>query len=289
MRLTILPVVRRSLGLLLLIATWVFLSACAASQHRPSTPPVPIDFAQAMQYAQRCALIYESDAAIRLHTPAGTSVAIMPETASGIKAFVETDDVHHVQWVVVRGTSNVANIRLDVDYNKVIEARLQVPLHKGFADAALLVYRFVKPLLKPGYDTRVTGHSLGGAAAVIVLMLLKEDGVMLGPALTFGQPKVTNREGVSKYHTLPLLRFVNDRDPVPQLPPLEIFAVLDEGPFQHLGPEVVLEDGATYLYFDQGRAARGSLLSFWQSLGNQQIPDHSIAEYLRSLRAKVGP
>ncbi|HJT21997.1 MAG TPA: hypothetical protein VJ746_16090 [Nitrospira sp.] len=38
------------------------------------------------------------------------------------------------------------------------------------------VYRFAKPLLKTDYETRVTGHSYGGAAAAIVLMMLKEDG-----------------------------------------------------------------------------------------------------------------
>jgi hypothetical protein len=77
-------------------------------------------------------------------------------------------------------------------------------------------------------------------------MLLKEDGFKLGQAMTFGQPKVTNGDGARKYSTLPLLRFVNDKDPVSLLPPFELFAVLDEGPFQHFGPEVVLGDGGAF-------------------------------------------
>jgi hypothetical protein len=128
---------------------------------RPTTPPSPIDFVHALQYAQRSALVYETDAAIRQKAPAGTTVSIMPETATGVKAYVETDDSKKTQWVVVRGTSNLANMKLDVDYNKVVDPRLQVPLHKGFADMALQAYRFAKPLLKPGYEIRVTGHSLG--------------------------------------------------------------------------------------------------------------------------------
>ncbi len=254
----------------------------------PGTPPAPIDFIQALAYAQRAALVYESDATIRQKAPAGTTVSILPETATGVKAYVETDDAKKLQWIVVRGTSNLANVKLDVDYNKVVDSRLQVPLHKGFADTALQVYRFAKPLLKPGYDTRVTGHSLGGAAAVIVLMLLKEDGVTLGQAMTFGQPKVTNRQGAAKYRGLPLLRFVNDRDPVPLLPPLDIFSLLDEGPFQHFGPEVVLKDGTTYAYFPEHQASRFSVTSFWSTLGNQQPPDHPIAAYMQSLQAKTG-
>jgi hypothetical protein len=58
--------------------------------------------------------------------------------------------------------SNLINIRLDEDYNKVVDARLQIPLHKGFADASLQVYQFAKPLLKTEYETRVTGHSSAG-------------------------------------------------------------------------------------------------------------------------------
>ena len=189
------------------------------------TPP-PIDFALVLQYAQRSALVYEADTAIRQNAPAGTTIAIMPETPAGVKAYVETDDAHKLQWIVARGTSNLANVKLDIDYNKVVDPRLQIPLHKGFADAAVPIYRFAKPLLKPGYEVRVTGHSLGGAAALIVVMLLKEDGVALGQAITFGQPTVTNRAGVAKYRALPLLRVVNDKDLVPLLPPLDPLSVL---------------------------------------------------------------
>ncbi len=275
--------------LILLVATAAGVTACAkVTKPSPTTPPTPIDFAQALQYAQRAALVYETDAAIREKAPASTTVSIMPETATGVKAYVETDDAKKLQWLVVRGTSNLENMKRDVDYNKVVDPRLQVPLHKGFADTALQVYRFAKPLLKPGYETRMTGHSLGGAAAVIVLMLLKEDGMTLGQAMTFGQPKVTNRQGVAKYRSLPLLRFVNDRDPVPLLPPLDVFALLDEGPFKHFGPEVVLKDGSNYVYYAEPQAERFSVTSFWATLGNQQPPDHPIATYIQSLQAKTG-
>ncbi|NOS78484.1 MAG: lipase family protein [Nitrospira sp.] len=254
----------------------------------PTQPPAPIDFALALQYAQRAALVYETDAAIKQKSPAGTTVSFMVETPKGVKAYIETDDAKKIQWVAVRGTSTLENVKLDVDYNKVVDGRLQIPLHKGFADTALQVYAFAKPLLRPGYEVRVTGHSLGGAAAAIVLMLFKEDGVKLGQAMTFGQPKVTNRAGVEKYRGFPLLRFVNDKDPVPLLPPLDISTILDEGPYKHVGPEVVLKDGTDYAYFGDVQAERFSVISFWNNLGRQEVPDHSIANYIQSLQAKTG-
>lgn len=261
--------------------------ACAGPSTRPTEPPTPLNFAEILEFAERSALVYQDDATIRRASPPGSRISISGPMASGLKVYVETDDARRRQWIVVRGTANLANVKLDADYNQIVDGRLRVPLHKGFADAALQVYGFAKPLLQPGYDTRVTGHSLGGAAAVIVLMLLKEDGLALGPAITFGQPKVTNRDGSRTYRSLPLLRIVNDQDPVPLLPPFDLFSLLDEGPYQHVGPEVVLKDGTGYLYFSDHQAQRRSVTSFWNTLGNQDLPDHAIAQYVQNLRVKA--
>ncbi len=256
----------------------------------PSALPTAIDFSLVCQYAQRAALVYEQDSTIQSRSGTGVRVSISGPLSSGIKAYVELDDTKRIQWVVIRGTSNLVNIRSDVDYNKVVDSRLNIPLHKGFADAAVQVYQFAKPLLKSNYETRLSGHSYGGAAAVIVLMLLKEDGFKLGQTMTFGQPKVTNRDGVRKYGTLPLLRFVNVKDPVPLLPPFELFAVLDEGPFQHLGPEVVLEDGPKYRYYPEHQAEVSSVFSFWENLKNlsiQDVPEHLMVTYLTRIQQKI--
>lgn len=272
-----------------LLAMLTSLTSCALfSRPTPTTPPSPINFAQVLDYAQRSSLVYESNDVIRQKSPPGATVTISSPTPTGVKAYIETDDANRVQWVVVRGTSNLVNVKLDVEYNKVVVPRLQIPLHKGFAEAALGVYQFVTPLLKPGYETRVTGHSLGGAAAAIVLMLLKEDGVTLGQAMTFGQPKVTNHAGTARYRSLPLLRFVNDKDPVPLMPPLDLISILDEGPYQHFGPEIVLEDGSVYHYYSEHQVERFSVASFWETLGQQEVPDHPIAHYIQSLEQKVG-
>ena len=268
----------------------VSVSSCGTQNPTAFLPPTAPNFSNALQYAQRCALAYEQDATIRAQSGAGVRISISSPLSSGIKAYVELDDAKRVQWIVVRGTSNLINIRSDVDYNKVVESRLQIPLHKGFADAALQVYQFAKPLLKTDYETRVTGHSYGGAAAVIVLMLLKEDGFKLGQAMTFGQPKVTNGVGARKYRTLPLLRFMNDKDPVPLLPPFELFAVLDEGPYQHFGPEVVLEEGSKYRFNTEHQAERLSVFSFWNNLKDlsiQDVAEHSISTYLTRIRQKL--
>ena len=266
------------------------LVSCGKKKSVDVLPPTPPNFTLALQYAQRATLAYEQDTTIQQQSGTGVRISISPPLSSGVKAYVEVNDAARVQWIVVRGTSSLINIRADVDYNKVVDSRLEIPLHKGFADAALQVYQFAKPLLKTDYETRVTGHSYGGAAAVIVLMLLKEDGLKLGQAMTFGQPKVTNHDGVRKYRSLPLLRFINDKDPVPLLPPFELFAVLDEGPFQHIGPEVVLEEGMNYRIYPEHQVELSSVLSFWDNLKNlsiQDVPDHFMSRYLTRIQQQV--
>ena len=276
-------------SILLLAACISLLQACSGASIFPSKPPAPIDFARTIEYADRAALVYESTETIEARNTADHRYETSPLDALGGKVFLETDDARHLQWIAVRGTANLNNIKLDVDYNKVVDERLRIHLHKGFADLAMDAYRFVKPRLKQGYEVRVTGHSLGGAAAVIVLMLLKEDGATLGQAVTFGQPKVTNRAGVRKYQELPLLRVINDKDPVPLLPPLELFAILDEGSFRHLGPEVVLEDGAAFRYYNGHDAERMSVMSFWQHMSDHDVPDHYMKNYLDRLHQKLLP
>lgn len=281
--------IRYSILLCVLALIGVTLTSCG-KKPAPSSPPAPLDFSLVLQYAQRSELAYEQDATIQKQSGTGVRISVSGPVSSGMKAYVEVNDAKRLQWVVIRGTSNLVNIRSDVDYNKVADSRLNIPLHKGFADAAVQVYQFAKPLLKIDYETRVTGHSYGGAAAVIVLMLLKEDGFKLGQSMTFGQPKVTNRDGVRKYRTLPLVRFVNAKDPVPLLPPFELFAVLDEGPYQHFGPEVVLEDGPKYRYYAEHQAAVTSVFSFWDNLKNlslQDVPEHLMATYLTRVQQKV--
>ncbi len=276
-------------AILLLAACAGLLQACGGTNIFPTKPPTPVDFAQTIEYADRAALVYENNDIIQARETADRRYEISPLSVLGGKVFLETDDTRRIQWIAVRGTANLNNIKLDIDYNKVVNDRLHIPLHKGFADMALDAYQFVKPRLKPGYEVRVTGHSLGGAAAVILLMLLKEDGVTLGQAVTFGQPKVTNRVGVRKYQELALLRVINDKDPVPLLPPLELFAILDEGSFRHLGPEVVLEDGAAFRYYNGHDAERLSVTSFWRHMSDHDVPDHYMQNYLDRLRQKLQP
>lgn len=101
----------------------------------------------------------------------------------------------------------------------------------------------------------VTGHSLGGAMAVIfasmLLMSDNEDYRRLADRLravyTFGQPMVGGPEFAAAAQRtfaerdVPLLRYVYQKDPVPLLPPKAV------GDYAHLGQELRLADDGEWV------------------------------------------
>jgi hypothetical protein len=99
--------------------------------------------------------------------------------------------------------------------------------HQGFSTQANVILADLKEqqpnagLERPLW---ITGHSLGGALAVLLaLQLSKISSIKLAGLVTFGQPKVGDAQ-LSQAITQQLLpfyrRYVNQRDIVPKLPPL---------------------------------------------------------------------
>lgn len=81
----------------------------------------------------------------------------------------------------------------------------------------------VKRLLafKPDAKVIVTGHSLGGALAMIYAEMLRQDGIEVTQLITFGQPRVGNGKFAKAFSAfeIPYIRFVNETDIVPDVPP----------------------------------------------------------------------
>mgnify|MGYP000219569108 CR=1 FL=1 len=144
------------------------------------------------------------------------------------------------QQLAFRGTSNLENVLVDLDVQLQLDTRLGIQLHQGFSSAAKAVYKDVLPYLDKTKSVQTTGHSLGGAIAVIVGMYLQRDGFQLSNVVTFGQPKVTNVHGADVFENLPLLRVVTPTDIVPLVPPLSPLQITNLDIYWHMGEEVIL-------------------------------------------------
>lgn len=150
------------------------------------------------------------------------------------------DPLRHRQIIAIRGTANLMNVLLDVEYWKQKSPELGIMLHHGFEAAASVVFNDVKQYLKRDLPIVVCGHSLGAAESIIVGMLLTKAGYDVEKIVASGPPKVTDAEGWLAFKTLPVVRVTAAFDPVPFLPPANFYK---KAPFEQGGPLLMLLDG----------------------------------------------
>ncbi|MFE1881644.1 lipase family protein [Streptomyces diastatochromogenes] len=105
-------------------------------------------------------------------------------------------------------------------------------VHHGFAEALASVYPDVHHALTElrtdGQTVYFTGHSLGGALAMLAgaRLFLEEPHLAADGVYTYGQPRTCDRllaEAFNKGFGGRMYRFVNNNDIVPQLPPEPAF------------------------------------------------------------------
>lgn len=144
-----------------------------------------------------------------------------------IAAFAGTDPVAFANWIT--------------NFNLGARAR---DIHRGFDDAIDAVWTDVSEALKSDAATQplfITGHSLGGALAIIAAeRLLREMKIEAAGIYTFGAPRVGSLTFASSYNASGLgdrsYRFIHGFDIVPTLPPSRLG-------FRHAGRMIVCGRG----------------------------------------------
>ncbi len=191
-------------------------------------------------------------------------------------------------------------------------------VHRGFYEAFNLVKQDIEQDLAkyPDAPVYITGHSLGGALAIVATQTLACDSV--GACYTFGGPRVGNIHYAEHIKT-PIYRIVNAADAVPRVPPAKLMnflvAILKWAPlpftdwlanffsrfrdYIHYGDMRYLthvddgpdEDGIAYK--DLNVISNPSitftfiwLMKRWMAtFGKAAVSDHSILTYCEKLKA----
>ena len=201
--------------------------------------------------------------------------------------FLAFNEISRTQIISIRGTSNVENAMVNISLKLRPDADIGIPLHEGFAYSAKQVFTELKPLLKPGYKTSLTGHSLGGAVAFILAMYLDESQFNVDQVVTFGQPKVTNIPGVEKFQHLNIIRVVTPRDLVPLMPLFDPLDINNLDVFWHAGKEVILLEDTRYAILE-GASSMLRATKFTQSLlSTENLNDHKMSVYLKLIDARI--
>jgi len=283
-------------GILVLLGSCVSSPTGAPNATNPPALQAPdgtgtVDFATIERLSEEYRVMrYQSQPAIRTELARYYDPFVLVDLPSTRNRYVlGTVRGEHRQEILIRGTANGRNVLYDLQFARRYDKRLGISLHAGFDAMAQALYADILPRLDKSDDLVIFGHSLGAAEAVILSMLLSQDGFRIAMVYASGGPRLTDREGEAKYDGLPILRIVNQGDPVPLLPPRDIPDPKD--PYVHIGPAMLLLDGPAYclLRDDVGDEAIAS--TFWKFLGDRSVrhdvQEHLIPAYIARLKPKL--
>lgn len=268
---------------------FVVVALLFVSAKLPANELNPVDFAVIQKHAKFAQAAYQPEDSIRTSVASSnytlTLFHTFPDTQ--ISFLLATNEMTKTQVISVRGTSNIENAMVDIYLKLIVDKKTGVALHHGFSVAARQVYAKLKPLLKHDYKIDVTGHSLGGAVALILAMYLDADQFEIEQVTTFGQPKVTNISGASKIEHINVVRVVTPSDLVPLVPLFDPLDINNIDVFWHAGKEVILLAGNQYAILE-GTDSMLRASNFTQKLLNaENVEHHQMTLYLEMIKAKA--
>lgn len=204
-----------------------------------------------------------------------------------VNYFILTNDDTKHQIIAIRGTANAENVLVDATFVLVHDDITDIDIHQGFLISARDIFQQIKPRLKPGYQISTIGHSLGGATALVLAMMLDVQNYPVDKVITFGQPKVTNISGSRKFQHLNLIRLVTVKDMVPLVPPVDPLDMMKLSIFWHLGTEVILYEDNRYSVLT-GVDSMLRATDFLNDIpGEQHLNNHFMTTYVAYLKAKL--
>ena len=167
------------------------------------------------------------------------------------RAIVTTDHRNRTHTVSLRGTKNIKNVAQNLRLGTAPTGRAEdvpVPMHRGYRNIAQRCLEAIEPLLLDGYELQLTGHSLGGAAAVALALLLhQKKKTKIRRVVTFGSPKLGPKETAQAIEEIDILRVVQKDDIIPLLP---MSRPLVRRPYCHVGEGLVLDNDRPGVFAD---------------------------------------
>jgi triacylglycerol lipase len=202
----------------------------------------------------------------------------------GTQAFAAVSDKALI--VAFRGTEIDLN-DIYADINAKWQEGLYGKVHKGFYDALECVWRDISGFLDDhsvdSLPVWFTGHSLGGALAVLAAAKqIKRKGTVSG-VYTFGGPRCGNTTFANTFNARfsHACRFVYEEDIVTRIPPRSLFG---RSQYRHVGDLFHIKGGRVY---KKGRVEDPfPFISTLESLCDRDfsmVEDHRLANYLNVL------
>ena len=248
-----------------------------------------VDFTEIHTQAIFSNAAYQSESKIRALVESGNYTLTLYHTIPDIQIsfFLATNDLTKTQIISVRGTSNIENAMVDISLKLMVDKNTGVRLHEGFSFAAKQVYAELKPRLNSDYKINVTGHSMGGAVALILAMYLDAYQFDIEQVITFGQPKVTNISGANKIQHINVIRVVTPFDLVPLVPLFDPLDISNLDVYWHAGKEVILLADTQYAILEGTDSMLRATRFTQEPLTEDNLKNHQMPLYLEMIKAKT--
>jgi hypothetical protein len=180
-------------------------------------------------------------------------------------------------------------------------AGVDARFHKGFVDALTAIW----PQVQEGVEAEIkkedrplwlTGHSLGGALALLATWLCDRKTINVHQTYTYGAPMIGNKVVAAAFDKAfpgKIFRYVNLTDPVPMLPTMSLAAndyvhcqkAMDVGTAEGVGLPGLFKDLA-------GKAVEGVLTGqlvtdFWAGI-TSRVAAHGLDVYRKLMKERFG-
>ena len=207
----------------------------------------------------------------------------IPETDNLVLIYEGPEDV----VISFRGTNNKANLFTDANCLLIKHPAFHGLIHKGFADALNSLWPRLLAALPDNMAAKrfwVTGHSLGGALAILAAFRLSMRAVRVTGVYTYGQPRVGSHRFCQAYDDL--LRYQTWRtthpdDGVPLVP----FML---GAYRHAGQHLMLRPDSIVINPSLVRESVTLVKSLWQDFKRGHtfglLYEHKSALYVADLK-----
>jgi triacylglycerol lipase len=278
----------------------------------PLDPSIPGHLPNVQLLAMACELAYlaEPQGAAGFQSELGMSARLI--SVDNTQAYLAQDDQSLV--VAFRGSqcptsldgfkdwllTNANNLlilpegRIGTDF---AAAGVGARFHRGFLDALAEIWDPLSTAVQAALDEQerplwVTGHSLGGAVALLAAWRLQRQFIPVHEVVTFGAPMIGNAAAAQAFERdFPnrIFRYVDIEDPVPLLPTVSLVA----NAYAHCLNEIRLQGSDPKAFAqalgDLGRTAAEGLLNaslvdeLWGLL-QQRIKAHLIPNYQDRLK-----
>ena len=270
------------IGVLLLLVAVIRAWQWSKTRPQEALDREKLDLDRVIAFAQRCNDCYHDHETFKREY--GSQVEAGEFPVSGLRIYLDADPKGGAQWVILRGTANLPDVIEDLEFVGDTEHELGIHVHSGFDKSLQECLPWLIQRLDRTRPVWVTGHSLGGAVAELLIATLDHRGFKDVSGITFGQPKVTDSRGVERLAHLRLLRVVHEDDPVPMLPP--VFVEMGEiGIYHHSGPELLVRPDGKLTHLLRHLEDRLDVRSYWADLRNVNPIDHDMTKgYLPALK-----